>query len=68
MAGIATAAIMALAFTKGRFGASLTTEADAIVGPIRPKTMPVILTTPAEIDEWLSADIGDTLAFQRLLA
>jgi hypothetical protein len=46
----------------------LTTEADAIVGPIRPKTMPVILTTPAEIDEWLSADIGDTLAFQRLLA
>src|SRR3984957_18771246 len=31
----------------------LTTEANAGVAPIHPKAMPVILTTPAEIDLWL---------------
>ncbi len=34
----------------------LTTEANAVVAPIYPKAMPVILTTEAEVDLWLSAD------------
>jgi putative SOS response-associated peptidase YedK len=34
----------------------LTTEANAVVAPIHPKAMPVILTTPAEVDLWLAAD------------
>jgi putative SOS response-associated peptidase YedK len=45
----------------------MTTEANAIVAPIHPKAMPVILTTPAEVDQWLSADIGEALALQRPL-
>ena len=31
----------------------LTTEANAVVAPIHPKAMPVILTSPAEVDTWL---------------
>src|ERR1700722_7962911 len=31
----------------------LTTEPNAVVTPIHPKAMPVILTTPAEVDLWL---------------
>ena len=34
----------------------LTTEPNAVVAPIHPKAMPVILTTPAEVDLWLLAD------------
>ena len=34
----------------------LTTEANAVVAPIHPRAVPVILTTPAEIDLWLLAD------------
>ena len=34
----------------------LTTEPNAVVAPIHPKAMPVILTTPDEIDLWLLAD------------
>ena len=45
----------------------LTAEANAIVAPIHPRAMPVILTTQAEVDQWLSADIGDALALQRPL-
>ena len=45
----------------------LTTEANAIVAPIHPKAMPVILTTPAEFDRWLEADTVDALALQRPL-
>ena len=45
----------------------LTTEANAIVAPIHPKAMPVILTTPAEFDRWLEADTLDALALQRPL-
>jgi putative SOS response-associated peptidase YedK len=45
----------------------LTTEANAIVAPIHPKAMPVILTTPGEIDRWLEADAPDALALQRPL-
>jgi putative SOS response-associated peptidase YedK len=43
----------------------LTTEANAIVAPIHPKAMPVILTTPAEVDRWFEADTPDALALQR---
>src|SRR5271166_1987280 len=34
----------------------LTTEPNAIVTPIHPKAMPVILTDPGEIDLWLSVE------------
>jgi putative SOS response-associated peptidase YedK len=46
----------------------LTTEANAIVSPIHPKAMPVILTTPAEVDMWLEAEPAQALALQRPLA
>ena len=42
----------------------LTTEANAIVAPIHPKAMPVILTTPEGADLWLSAGADDALALQ----
>jgi len=40
----------------------LTTEANAIVAPIHPKAMPVILTTAADLDIWLDANTSDALA------
>jgi putative SOS response-associated peptidase YedK len=46
----------------------LTTEANAIVAPIHPKAMPVILTTPEEVDLWLHADAPKALELQRPLA
>ena len=42
----------------------LTTEANAIVAPIHPKAMPVILTTPEEINLWLMADAPKALELQ----
>jgi hypothetical protein len=45
----------------------LTTEANAIVAPIHPKAMPVILTTPGEVDQWLTARTRDALTLQRPL-
>jgi putative SOS response-associated peptidase YedK len=45
----------------------LTTEPNAIVAPIHPKAMPVILTTPAEFDRWLQADTAEALGLQRPL-
>src|SRR3981081_4574387 len=33
----------------------LTTDANAVVKPIHPKAMPVILTTDAEIERWRTA-------------
>src|SRR5208283_4894912 len=45
----------------------LTTEPNAIVAPIHPKAMPVILTTPAEVDRWLGAETPDALELQRPL-
>jgi putative SOS response-associated peptidase YedK len=45
----------------------LTTEANAVVAPIHPKAMPVILTTPEEIDLWLLADAPKALELQRPL-
>jgi putative SOS response-associated peptidase YedK len=46
----------------------LTTEANAIVAPVHPKAMPVILTMPAEVEFWLEADALEALALQRPLA
>jgi putative SOS response-associated peptidase YedK len=45
----------------------LTTEANAIVAPIHPKAMPVILMTPEEVDLWLAADASKALELQRPL-
>ena len=45
----------------------LTTEANATVAPIHPKAMPVILTTPEELDLWLTADATKALELQRPL-
>jgi putative SOS response-associated peptidase YedK len=57
------------ATVEGRHGLFdfLTTDANAIVAPIHPKAMPVILTTAAEVDQWLAADTADALALQRPL-
>ena len=40
-----------------------TTETNAIVAPIHPKAMPVILTTREEVDRWLEPDISDALVY-----
>jgi putative SOS response-associated peptidase YedK len=45
----------------------LTTEANATVAPIHPKAMPVILTTPEEVDLWLGAETPQALKLQRPL-
>ena len=45
----------------------LTTVANAVVAPIHPQAMPVILTTPAEVDLWLEGDTLDALKLQRPL-
>jgi putative SOS response-associated peptidase YedK len=45
----------------------LTTEPNAVVAPIHPKAMPVILTTTEEVDLWLSADAPKALELQRPL-
>jgi putative SOS response-associated peptidase YedK len=37
------------------------------VAPIHPKAMPVILTTPEEVDLWLEAETPDALKLQRPL-
>lgn len=47
--------------------AFLTTEPNAVVAPIHPKAMPVILTTRAEIDLWLTAPAREALALQKPL-
>jgi putative SOS response-associated peptidase YedK len=45
----------------------LTTEANAIVAPIHPKAMPVILTTTEEFDLWLEGETVEALKLQRPL-
>jgi hypothetical protein len=45
----------------------LTTEANAIVAPIHPKAMPVILTTTEEFDLWLEGETVEALILQRPL-
>ncbi len=47
--------------------AFLTTEPNAIVKPIHAKAMPVILTTPGEIETWLTAPAPEALKLQRPL-
>jgi putative SOS response-associated peptidase YedK len=43
----------------------LTCDANAVVGPVHPKAMPVVLTTPAEVDLWLAAPAAEALQLQR---
>ena len=45
----------------------LTCPANGVVGPVHPKAMPVLLTTPDEWATWLSAPAGDALRLQRPL-
>jgi putative SOS response-associated peptidase YedK len=45
----------------------LTTEANGVVGPIHPKAMPVLLTTPEEWSTWLAAPTEIALELQRPL-
>ncbi len=47
--------------------ASLTTAPNTEVKAIHPKAMPVILTTQAEVDAWLTAPVKEALALQRPL-
>ncbi|MET3909980.1 hypothetical protein ABID59_004337 [Bradyrhizobium sp. S3.3.6] len=48
--------------------AFLTTEPNAEVGAIHPKAMPVILTTPDEVETWMTAPLDEALKLQRPLA
>src|SRR5271167_3420595 len=47
--------------------AFLTTEPNAEVGAIHPRAMPVILTTPAEVETWMTAAPDEALKLQRPL-
>jgi putative SOS response-associated peptidase YedK len=44
-----------------------TTDANAEVGAIHPKAMPVILTTDVEIEQWMTAPAEQALELQRSL-
>jgi putative SOS response-associated peptidase YedK len=45
----------------------LTTEPNDVVAPIQPKAMPVILTTPEEIEIWMPSPTQEALKLQRHL-
>jgi putative SOS response-associated peptidase YedK len=45
----------------------LTCDANAEIGAIHPKAMPVILTTKAEIETWMTAPADEALKLQRPL-
>jgi putative SOS response-associated peptidase YedK len=47
--------------------AFLTTEPNAIVAPVHPKAMPVVLTSADEIERWMTAPSGEALKLQRSL-
>jgi putative SOS response-associated peptidase YedK len=47
--------------------AFLTTEPNAVVAPIHPKAMPVILTNADEIETWLTAPAPEAMKLQRPL-
>jgi hypothetical protein len=47
--------------------AVLTTDANAEVGAVHPKAMPVILTTQTEIEHWMTAPADEALKLQRPL-
>jgi putative SOS response-associated peptidase YedK len=48
--------------------AFLTTEPNAVVAPIHPKAMPVILMNAEEIETWLTAPAPEAMKLQRPLA
>src|SRR5260370_42480406 len=52
--------------TTNELFAILTTEPNAIVAPIHPKAMPVILTKPEEIEQWLEASAPEALKLRPL--
>ena len=45
----------------------LTTDANAEVGAVHPKAMPAILTTEAEIEQWMTTPAEEALRLQRPL-
>jgi hypothetical protein len=53
--------------TENDLFAFLTTEPNAVVAPIHPKAMPVILTTDYEIETWLTAPASTAMQLQRPL-
>lgn len=46
----------------------LTTEPNGVVDPFHDKAMPVLLTTPAEVEQWLEAPAEEALQLQRSAA
>jgi putative SOS response-associated peptidase YedK len=46
----------------------LTTSPNAVVEPIHPKAMPVILTKPDEVEAWMTAPPDEVLKLQRPLS